>query len=68
MDATESMTVVASLTVVMGGLFAILRWGVGTALTSLRGEMVARFDGLDRRINDLDDDVQALTTKVFGQR
>lgn len=39
MSATESITLIVSLVVIMGGIFTVLRWAVGTALDSLSGEI-----------------------------
>ena len=38
-----------------------------TAVDGLRGEMTARFDSVETKIEHLDRDVAALSRKVFGE-
>ncbi len=46
-------------------LMESIRDAMRSDIAGLRTEMVARFDGTDARITNLDRDVQALTQRVF---
>ncbi|MBT2484747.1 MULTISPECIES: hypothetical protein [unclassified Microbacterium] len=59
-------TIWAFIALMFGMLTAVSTRVMRAEIGGLRGELTARFDAVDTRIDGLDRDVQALVKRTFG--
>lgn len=70
MNDAQIWTMIGAFTALMFGMMTVVSTlfvrVIRAEIGGLRGEMQARFEGVDRRLDGLDRDVQALVKHTFG--
>lgn len=71
MTEVQTWAALGILAAALVGMITLVTTLLGRTITAqfagLRGEMNARFEAMNDRIDNLDRDVQGLTHKVFGK-